>query len=203
MIPLASLVDRATAKVGPLPVWAWALVLLVGGYLVYRFTGIGSSSSSSSSSSPPPDTGATSTDPASALDTTPIGGDSGNPPASGQGGAADNLSGDLYSYLTGIQGSVDSLTAAVQMAPGFWDTSSSGSGSVVPNSGAGAPTAPTRAPVKAAPKPAPKPAAPAHVRYYTYAPGKAPKGQTANQAPAKGPAGTVLRFAKGKGYYYA
>jgi len=186
------MIERLTAKAGPLPVYAWALILLAAGYLAYRLLG----SSSSSSSTP-------ATPAAAPTDTT---GDTGSPPASGQGSAAGNLNDSLFSQLSGFQDSVDALTAAVQMSPAFWpgsDTGSAGSGSTVPNA-APSPALTTKSSAsKPAKKPAAAPAAAAHVRYYTYAPGKAPKGQAANAAPGKGPAGTSLRFAKGKGYYYA
>lgn len=41
-------------------------------------------------------------------------------------------------------------------------------------------------------------AKPAPIKYYTYAPGKAPKGKVSAPAPKKG---QTLHFAKGKGYY--
>lgn len=40
------------------------------------------------------------------------------------------------------------------------------------------------------------------IKYYTYAPGKAPKNQVKNQAPIP-KAGQTLHFTKGKGYYLA
>lgn len=40
----------------------------------------------------------------------------------------------------------------------------------------------------------------ASIRYYTYAPGKAPKGQVKNQVPAL-KKGQTLHYTKGKGYY--
>lgn len=43
-------------------------------------------------------------------------------------------------------------------------------------------------------------ATPTPIKYYSFAPGKAPKGQMANQAPAP-KKGQVLHFTKGKGYY--
>lgn len=193
---MAGLADRFTAKVGPLPVWAWALTLLVGGYLVYRLT-----SSRSSSSSDDAPSGDTSGGVPAGTDTTPITEDSGYGPAGGQGNVADNFSGDLLSQLSGFQSSIDGLTAAVQLSPAFWpggDVGSSGSGSIVPNNGA--------APVRTTPKPKPNTKAaakPAPKHFYTYAPGKAPKGKAAMAAPKKAPAGKKLHFQKGKGYYYA
>lgn len=63
------------------------------------------------------------------------------------------------------------------------------------------PTAPavktaTGAPVK---KTTPKGKS-APLRYYTYAPGKAPKGQKKNEIPVK--TGAQIKFKKGQGYYY-
>lgn len=194
---------RLTAKVGPLPVWAWALGLLIVGYLVYRFSGAGSSSNTTSST----DSSTTAFD-AGTNDgaTTPAGaGDTGSPPASGQGGAADNLSGDLFGQLTGLQGSVDSLTALVQATPAFYDPSNAGAGSDVPLNGQPQQPASTASSstTKAPAKPTATTSAPAHIRYFTYAPGKAPKSRKGDEAPARGPAGTTLHFARGKGYYYA
>ncbi len=188
------IVGRVTAKVGPLPVWAWALVILVGGYLGYKLLAPKDTGAASPTETPAPS-------PAVDPDLTPVGIDTGSPPASGGGGgAADNLSADLYGQLTGLQGSVDNLSALVQMSPAFWPSDgSSGSGSQVTNGTTPAsPAAKVAAPVA---KPAAKPAAPA--RYYTYAPGKAPAGRKADQAPAKGPAGTTLHYKAGKGYYYS
>ena len=196
------IVGRLTAKAGPLPVWAWALVILVGGYLAYRLLGNKAGSSSTTADTTVEDTPT----PAIDSDTTPVGGDTGSPPGqSGMGSSADNLSADLYGQLTGLQGSVDALTSAVQLSPAFWpgDESTAGSGSGVPNGTTPATPAKQAAAKKAPAKPAAKAKAPASVRYYTYAPGKAPKNQKGNEAPGKGPAGTTLRFAKGKGYYYA
>ncbi len=192
-------VQRFTGKVGPLPVWAWAALILVVGYLVYRVSGAGKGSSA--------DTSAT-TDSATA-DTPTTSGDSGNPPAGGGGNAADNMNGDLLSSLGGLQGSVDSLTALVQSTPAFGtgdgNSGDSGSGSLIPNGTATVdmPRGTGAAPATSTPaRPAAAHSAPATVRYYTFAPGKAPKGRTGDQAPARGPAGTSLKFARGKGYYY-
>jgi len=212
---------RLTAKVGPLPVWGWALLLLIAGYLVYRFSGAGSSSSSSSSGATNSDGSNLGTDAGvSDSSTTPAGGDTGgSPPASGQGGAADNLSSDLFGQLTGLQGSVDALTALVQSTNPFPDPGSAGAGASVPLDGStggggddlqpypgstATTTTTTPAPPPPPPaKPSATPPAPAKIRYWTYAPGKAPKNRKGDEAPAKGPAGTTLHFAKGKGYYYA
>lgn len=198
---------RLTAKVGPLPVWAWALVLLIGGYLAYRL--IGGSSSSTPAAAP---SGASSDAGSSADADTSAGGSDGAPPASGFGASSD--SSDLAGYLSGLQGSVDSLTSAVQMSPAFWPTSGdAGSGAFIPNDGSlyssGGATASGTTPkatsvAASSPKTtAAKTAPTATIRYYTYAPGKAPASRKGDEAPARGPAGTTLHFATGKGYYYA
>lgn len=195
-----SLGQRLNGKVGPLPAWAWAAIIL-GAYLAYtHFAGGGAAAATTSTS-----TDATPSDVASS-DNTPVTSDSGNPPASGGGGPADNVNDTLLSQLSGFGSSIDALTAAVQSAPAFQDVSgtsgsadfSGGSSPLVTLPALPAPAAP-KAAVKAAPKPAAKPVA---VHYYTYAPGKAPKGQAGNQAPASVP-GKTLHFTKGKGYYYA
>lgn len=191
-----SFASRLTAKAGPLPVWAWALIVVVGGFIAYRVLGARNSTSSPSSSAQSPDTATQAID----ENSTPVGMETGYPPASGQGNAADNLSSDLYSQLGGLQGSVDMLTSLVQLSPAFWPGSDSGdtSNGTTPQA---AQTPPKKSTVIASPKAGAR--APASTKYYTYAPGKAPKGKTANQAPGKGPAGTTLRFQRGRGYYYA
>lgn len=192
---------RLTAKAGPLPVWAWAAMILVGGYLVYRLRGGGSSTAT---------TAATSSDTSSAgsVDTssTPVGsGDvSSDTGSAGAGGAASNVNDSLLSQLSGFQSSIDALTAAVQTTPGY-----SQPDMAYPSPGfPGAPlqtSTPSPAAKVAAPAPRPSatPRAPAKIHYYTYAPGRAPRNEKRNEAPAHGPAGTRLHFARGKGYYYA
>lgn len=195
---------RLTAKVGPLPVWAWALLLFVGVALAVRFTRAGGGTA------PTTDTTTPATTPVGAIDsdTTPVGSDTGSPPAaSGQGGAADNLNDALYAQLAGVSASVDSLSALVQTSPAFWSFSDAGAGSMIPSDGSKAQAPATaaktaQAPVKAPAKPTP--AAPGKApTYYTYKPGNAPKGKKAQEAPARGPAGTTLHFRAGRGYYYA
>lgn len=196
--PPRDLAGRFTAKVGPLPVWVWAALILVTGYLLYRLTAGRTGTS----------TGAEPAGSAVDPNSTPVTGDDGAPPASsGQGGAADNLNDGLLSQLSGFQSSIDSLTAAVQSSPAFWPgAGDAGSGAEVPNTGAPppAPSTTTAPPASRLPaKPTARAAAPGKVRYYTFAPGKAPKTRKGDEAPARGPAGTTLRFARGKGYYYA
>lgn len=221
-----SLGARFTAKVGPLPVWAWALAILVVGYLVYRH------SSSSSSTTSTTDTSSTDASTPAPPDT------SGTPGPDNTGGGTStggpdqgSLNDELLSQLSGFGNSIDALTAAVLSSEAFLPgTGDSGSGSTVPNGttppGPGAPATTTTgahggtvkttkpaATTKPAPTLvsehgqgggyAPAPAKPAAgVHYYTYAPGKAPKGQKANEAPASMP-GKTLHFAAGRGYYYA
>lgn len=196
--------QRLTAKVGPLPVFAWALILLVGGYLAYRLASRGNTATAPAGPEVADTGGPSALDP----DSTPVGsGDTGSPPASGQGGVAENWNGEILSQFGTLGSQIDALTSAVQMSPAFWPGSGdSGSGSVITNGTT--PASASTATAKAAPaakKPVAKAAAPAKVKYYTYAPtAKLPKGvSAAAKAPAKGPAGTSLHFAKGKGYYYA
>ena len=213
---------RMTAKVGPLPVWAWALAILVVGYLVYRHSSASSSTSTSST------TDTSSGDATAPTTDTSTSGSPGPDQTGGSGGPdAASLNDSLLSQLAGFQGSIDALTAAVlstsAFVPGGGD---SGSGSQVPNGttppgpGTGTATAATSGggtvkttPHGATTKPAPTlvsehgagggytPAR--NVTYYTYRPGQAPKGKRSQEAPARGPSGTTLHFAAGRGYYYA
>lgn len=190
-----SLGQRLTGKVGPLPAWAWA-ALILGAFLLY--TRLHSSSSSSGDATAPAST--------SSSDQTPVTGDtSGSPPASGGGDPASNVNDGLLSQLSGFGSSIDALTAAVQSSPAFVDGSNSGGANYGGGPIISLPNMPAPAVGSAvAAKPTPKIASPsAPVKYYTYAPGKAPKGQAKNTAPAKAPAGKTLHFTKGKGYYYA
>ena len=194
-----SLGARMTAKVGPLPVWAWAVLLLAVGYLVYRLRGGGSSSSSSTTTSSDTagstDTGSTtgsSTDLSTAGDVGPAAAGSSSPDV-----------GQLSDQIAGLSAGLDSLTAAVQSSPAFWPGSGdAGSGSTVPNGNTPPPPAAT-APAQVKPAASTSTAAPARTRYWTYAPGKAPKNRKGDEAPAHGPRGTRLHFAAGRGYYYA
>lgn len=200
------MVERLTAKVGPLPVWAWALILFVGAVLALRFTRTSSDSGTSDAATPAPTTGMSALD----QDTTPVGMDTGSPPAaSGQGSSADNMNDALYGQLAGVQTSIDMLTAQVQTSPAFWSTSDAGFGAIIPADGSKAPVANTVAKtqtaaaptkVQAAKAPAKQPTTP--TKFYTYKPGNAPKGKKAQEAPARGPAGTSLKFRAGRGYYY-
>lgn len=218
-----------TAKVGPLPVWAWALAILVVGYLIYRH------SSSSPSSTSASDTSSTDNSTPAPPDTSGTPGPDNTGGGSSTGGAGDggNLNDELLSQLSGFGNSIDALTSAVLTSEAFLPGSGdSGSGSIVPNGST--PLAPAKQPAAtstgahggttkttttaAKTKPAPtlvsehgqgggftpttKPAQSTNVHYYTYAPGKAPKGQKANEAPASVP-GKTLHFAAGRGYYYA
>lgn len=95
----ASFTDRLTHKVGPLPVWAWAAVILVVGYLIYRRSGGGAQAQTTaapvSSGTSGSDTGAVSG-----------GGGSGTP--------SSNLTPDLFGQLYDTNaGTIDSLTNAI------------------------------------------------------------------------------------------
>lgn len=182
-------------KKGPLPVWAWALIVAVGAFLAYRrYAGSATSPASSTTSTP---TGS------AVSDQTPVtSGDTGSPPASGQGSAADNVNDTLLSQLSGLGSSVDALTAAVQTTPAFSGaggdfSGSSGAmvydyppisdtGSTSTGNGAVPATSTTPAVTHPAAKVASTP-----TRYYTY---------KKNVPLAKGQA---LHFTTGKGYYAA
>lgn len=127
------LVNRLTAKVGPLPVWAWAAVIL-GAYLLYSRLGAQSKATTSpdaaSASTPDGTTGAAQV------------------PASGQGSSADNLSGSLLDSLGADTSAIDALTAQILSAP----TPYSNYGDAPP-----AGTGPAAAPTVSQPAPAPGP----------------------------------------------
>lgn len=187
--------QRLTAKAGPLPVWAWAAVIL-GAYLLYTHLHPATAATT---------TGATTDTTADTSDQTPVSaGDTGNPPASGGGDPGSNVNDTLLSQLSGFQSSIDALTGAVQSSQAF-GADGGGSGSA-DYSGTGSISLPLiPAGTVAVPAAAPAPSSSVHpvaTHYYTYAPGKAPKGQTLNEAP-KAPPGKTLHFLKGKGYYYA
>lgn len=110
------LVTRLTAKVGPLPVWGWAAVIL-GAYLLY------------SRMRPPAATTTADTSSASTTDGTT---GSAQVPASGQGGSVDNLSGQLFDALGANSAAVDALTSQILSQPvpftEFGDAPAAGSG---------------------------------------------------------------------------
>lgn len=92
--------QRLTAKVGPLPVWGWAVAIL-GTYLLYTQL----RPSGSSTTTPTTLTDATS------------GNDSGaQVPASGQGSPADNVSGGMLDSLGANTSAVDALTSQLLSA---------------------------------------------------------------------------------------
>jgi hypothetical protein len=97
-----SLGARLQRKVGPLPVWGWAAVIL-GAFLAY--TRLSKSSSAASTDS----TGVTSNDGTTGSDA--------QQPASGGGTAADNLSGDLLAGLDANTSAIDSLTSQILSMP--------------------------------------------------------------------------------------
>lgn len=96
---------RFTRKVGPLPVWAWAAVIL-GLFLLYSHF-----HASTGTAAAQPDTTAV---PAATGD------GSAQVPSSGQGTAADNLSQGLIDQLGASTASVDALTS--QLLQGTTDT---------------------------------------------------------------------------------
>jgi hypothetical protein len=115
-----SLGERLTAKAGPLPVWAWA-ALLLGAFLAYQHFHSSASSTTNAGAGTTGGTDNADTTGAAPSDLTPISPDSGLPVgSSGQGGAADNINDTLLSQLSGFQASIDSLTAAVQSQDAFY-----------------------------------------------------------------------------------
>lgn len=99
-----------TRKVGPLPVWAWAAVIL-GAYLLYSHFHPSSATAAS----------------------TPVGADPGSDaqqPASGQGNAADNLNGQMLDLLLSGQ---DNLLSMLQSSTaGGATTTGAGYGTSTP-----------------------------------------------------------------------
>lgn len=89
---------QLTRKVGPLPAWAWAAVV-VGAYLAYRHYG-GSGGSPTVQGTP----------------VVPNVGSAAQQPSGGQGTPADNSSSDLLSALGANTQAADALLAAVQGA---------------------------------------------------------------------------------------
>lgn len=186
--------ERLTAKAGPLPVWLWAVVIL-GAFLAWQHFHKGT------------DTAAPG---ASTSDQTPVtnGGDaSSDVGVAGGGSPASNVNDGLLSQLSGMQSSVDALTAQVQSMPAFSsDIGTAGSGSTIPNDGSSI-SLPTQGPPgdtgatgprgpagKQAPvvkPPAAKAKAPAKIRYYTLK----------KNVPLK--KGQTLHYTKGRGYYAA
>lgn len=101
-----SIAARLSRKVGPLPVWAWAAVIL-GAYFLYTRLHGGSSSSSAASNSTP----ATPTD-------TTSGSDSGaQVPVGGGGSPVDNSSANLLSAIGANQAALDQLTSQILSQP--------------------------------------------------------------------------------------
>lgn len=101
----AGLGQRLTAKVGPLPVWGWAVAIL-GAYLLYtRLHPAAAAATSSTNSTATPDT---SGDSASQV------------PSSGQGSAADNMNGLLLDQLSANTSSLDALTSQLLQGGGSY-----------------------------------------------------------------------------------
>lgn len=130
------LTSRLTAKAGPLPVWAWAVGIIVGGYLLYRLVGQGGTTAA----------GTTDVTSSPSAETAPVT-DTGTSgvPAADQTVQPDvaALNDTLLSQLEGFGTQIDALTYAVATSPAFLPGvgDSAGSGAVVPNSGTYAPTA--------------------------------------------------------------
>ena len=94
----------------------------------------------------------------------------------------------LTTLTTHVDGLIDSIGSLVYSVP-----SSGGSGA----SATGNAPAPTQSSPISSSTPAPKNVAPkSPTRYYTYAPGKAPKGRKADEVPSG-----LYGFTAGKGYY--
>jgi hypothetical protein len=129
---------RLTAKVGPLPVWLWATILLGVIYLYERHAAASSSSSSSGSTDTTDTTGTPAND------------------QTGGGGATGTPDDSLLSQLSGFQSSIDALTAAVQSSQAFpYGSDTSGDQTTAPPSPTTTPqpavTPPHVAPGSAAP----------------------------------------------------
>lgn len=106
-----------TRKLGPLPVYGWALAALLG-YLAYHYLRVPSARATVVPSSA---------------------GSGAQVPASGQGSPADNASSDLLDALGRQSGSYDALLAALQSGGGYGAAPGGGSGSA-DTSAATAPT---------------------------------------------------------------
>lgn len=94
---------RLTAKVGPLPVWAWAAVIL-GAFLLYTRTA-GKASSAAATDA----TGVTSNDGTTS--------DGAQVPASGAGTPADNVSSQLIEGLNANTAALDQVTSQLLSMP--------------------------------------------------------------------------------------
>jgi hypothetical protein len=140
------LVNRLTAKVGPLPVWVWAAVIL-GAYLLYSRLGAQSTATTSpdaaSASTPDGTTGAAQV------------------PASGQGGAADNLSSSLLDSIGADTASIDALTSQILSMPTPYSNFGDGPAAGTPAGDLGYGVGPAAQPTvtQAAPAPGPTGAA--------------------------------------------
>lgn len=95
------LVNRLTAKVGPLPVWAWAAAILAAYFLYSRMRPPAATTTGDTASASTPD-GSTG---------------SAQVPASGQGSPADNLSSGLLSQLGANTAAIDALTSQILSQP--------------------------------------------------------------------------------------
>lgn len=206
-----------TRKVGPLPVWGWAalVVVAVALFLLLR--------------KKPADTGGD-PGPLGMAALPPDGAFSGQPPGAtppAQGldpdlvatfrSAFDNEIATLMDYHGKVNDLEDQWGAFSAQTDARWGEVDQRFYTVeqqvaaIPDMvtqavAATAAARPVPAPAKGSTTGGKKPAAPvkkqAPVKYYTYKPGKAPAGKKAQAAPAKAPPGKKLKFQKGKGYYY-
>lgn len=123
-----SIGERLTRKVGPLPVFVWAALILAAGYLFYRRSG---GSSSQTTAGAPVSAGT------SGSDTGAVSG------SGGSGSPASNLTPDLIGQLYDVNAStIDSLTNAIlsQSALAASDTAAGGPPGAVAQGPASAPT---------------------------------------------------------------
>lgn len=134
-------VNRLTAKVGPLPVWAWAAVIL-GAYFLYsrmRPPAATTTADVSSASTPDATTGAAQV------------------PASGQGAPVDNLSQPLLDSLGANTAAIDALTSQVLSQPTPYSNFGDGPMAGISASDFAYGMGPAAAPTVSQPAPAPSP----------------------------------------------
>ncbi len=117
------LTGRLTAKVGPLPVYAWALMIVGVGYLAYRHYSTGGGSGSSSVASG----GATGAPGSGTLGTqADTSGAAGGASAGAAGAASDNGYGTITALLGQQGAALDSLSAQVAAGTPYQPTAAGG-----------------------------------------------------------------------------
>lgn len=181
--PVAKAAGAAAKKVGPLPVWAWALIVGGGGLLAFLYFRRNSEQLDGSGGG-----------------IHLVSGNRGTPEQAASGGypqgvtpAAQMLDQEVLWTIAGSlaeiadDGRERGLSLGDQIA-GVKDHVSSTVAAATLGTGIATPTAAAVAPVPAK-QPAPS-------RYYTYLPGKAPKGRKKDEAPK----GKRLGYRKNKGY---